>query len=198
MSLHFLFSEEERPMLTHTGTKNMETDRLLLRPFVPEDADAMYRNWASSEEVTRFLTWPVHANPDITKQVLDSWCRNYANRDYYQWAIVPKALGEPIGSISVVRIEGACAEVGYCIGTPWWHKGYTSEALDAVLAHLFDRVGFDRVEAEHDVCNPHSGGVMAKCGMVCEGTFPQSGQNNQGSCDLRRYALAKEAWQCTT
>ena len=44
--------------MNHLGTKKLETTRLILRPFVREDAAAMYRNWASDPEVTKFLSWP--------------------------------------------------------------------------------------------------------------------------------------------
>ena len=35
------------------GTKPLETERLILHRFKPEDAEEMYRNWASDPEVTR-------------------------------------------------------------------------------------------------------------------------------------------------
>ena len=40
----------------HCGTYTIETKRLLLRKFMVEDADAMFQNWASDKEVTKFLT----------------------------------------------------------------------------------------------------------------------------------------------
>lgn len=42
--------------MNHQGTKRMETDRLILRRFVMEDAAEMYRNWASEDAVTQYLT----------------------------------------------------------------------------------------------------------------------------------------------
>lgn len=44
-------------MLTHKGTQLIETERLILRRAVIEDAEPMYRNWASDPEVTKYLTW---------------------------------------------------------------------------------------------------------------------------------------------
>ena len=48
--------------MNHLGTKMIETERLLLRPFQAEDAVPMFRNWASDPEVTKFLTWQPHKN----------------------------------------------------------------------------------------------------------------------------------------
>lgn len=182
--------------MTHKGTVVLETKRLLLRPFVLEDAPAMYENWASDQEVTRFMTWPAHTGVDISAWVLSDWVGHYEEKNNYQWAIVPKALGQPIGSISVVRMDEACqsVEIGYCIGRAWWHQGITSEALEAVICFLFAEVGVKRIQARHDPNNPHSGGVMKKCGMTFEGIHRQADRNNQGICDSCVYAiLASEA-----
>jgi ribosomal-protein-alanine N-acetyltransferase len=42
--------------MNHLGTKILKTERLILRPFQLADAEAMFRNWASDPDVTRFLT----------------------------------------------------------------------------------------------------------------------------------------------
>lgn len=42
--------------MKHSGTQRLETERLVLRRFVNEDAAAMYKNWAADEEVTKYLT----------------------------------------------------------------------------------------------------------------------------------------------
>lgn len=180
-------------MLTHKGTQTIETPRLILRRAIREDTDPMFRNWASDPEVTKFLTWPPHANIGVTQTVLECWLAEYEKADYYQWMIVLKEIGEPIGSISVVRQNDAVeeAEIGYCIGSAWWHKGIVSEALAAVIEYLFTEVGMNRIAARHDPNNPHSGGVMRKCGMVYEGTTRASDKNNQGICDAAHYAILR-------
>jgi len=58
-----------------------------------------------------------------------------------------------------------------------------------VMDYLFYEVGMNRIEAKHDVNNPHSGGDMKKCGMQYEGTARQGDRNNQGICDLATYAI---------
>ena len=178
-------------MLTHKGTQRMETERLILRKARPEDAEAMFRNWASDPEVTKYLTWPAHESLEVTRWVIGSWIEGYEKDDCYQWMIVPKKDGVPIGTISVVEHSDRLrkAEVGYCIGRNWWRRGYTTEALSAVMDFLFDEVGMNRIQARHDPCNPHSGAVMRKCGMQYEGTSRQSDRNNQGICDAAYYAM---------
>ena len=177
--------------MDHKGTQYIETRRLILRPFTMADVEAMYENWASDHEVTKFLTWPAHQNVEVSRMVLADWVSHYGEENYYQWAIVPKDFGEPIGSIACVHIHNGIgkAEIGYCIGKPWWHRGIMTEALTAVIDFFFEEVGANRVEARHDPNNPHSGGVMRKCGMIYEGTLRQADRNNQGLCDSCVYAI---------
>lgn len=175
--------------MIHKGTRTISTKRLTLRQFCGNEAQAVFENWASDDEVTRYLSWPTHANVGVTQMVLDDWVSHYDQDDFYQWAI--EYDGQVVGSISVVEQNSDIrkAEIGYCIGKAWWHRGITSEALTAVMDYLFDQVGFNRISARHDVRNPNSGAVMRKCGMKYEGTHRQSDRNNQGICDTAVYAL---------
>lgn len=180
--------------LIHCGTKSLETQRLLLRRFTIHDADAMYRNWASDPEVTKYLTWPAHSSVDVSRAVLEAWVSSYAQENFYQWAIVLKAHGsDPIGSISAVGMndEIDMIHIGYCLGRDWWRQGIMSEALGTVMDFFFDVVGANRIESRHDPRNPHSGMVMKKCGMQYEGTMRSADKNNQGICDASWYALLR-------
>lgn len=172
------------------GTRTIETKRLILRRFTIEDAEAMFRNWASDEEVTRYLTWPTHASLEVTEQVISGWEEETILDTNYQWAIELKEIEEPIGSIGVVRRNDKAQsfELGYCIGKAFWKKGYTSEALEAVMKFLFEEVGANRVSARCDARNLGSEKVMQKCGMTYEGTMKAADWNNTGVCDCKYYA----------
>ena len=152
-------------MVNHRGTQVLSTERLMLRPFTSADAEAMFRNWASDPEVTKFLTWPTHTSVEISAWVCNDWVSHYAEPDYYQWAI--EYDGYAIGSIAVVNHDDQVgkAHIGYALSRKMWHQGIMSEALQAVMNFLFDEVGYQRLESRHDPRNPHSGGVMKKCGM---------------------------------
>ena len=172
------------------GTQTLETERLLLRRFTVEDAEEMYTNWASDPVVTKYLTWPVHENVDATRSLLANWVESYSDPVNYHWGIQLRQ-GSLIGSIGVVRFddEVEMKSLGYCIGQAWWGKGYTSEALAAVIGFLIERVGVNRVEAFHDPANPASGRVMEKCGMRHEGIFRSQMKSNQGITDASCWAI---------
>ena len=181
--------------MEHRGTQRIETDRLILRQFTVEDAQAMYDNWASDPEVTKYLTWPPHESAEATALLLQQWVDCYRQNNYYQWAIILKENGDfPIGSLFAECPDDRIKkfQIGYCIGKNWWHQGIMSEALSTVIRFLFEKVGANRIEALHDPNNPHSGDVMKKCGMTFEGIFRQSDWNNQGICDAAYYAILKD------
>ena len=180
--------------MKNCGTQRIETDRLILRRYTIEDADAMYKNWASDSEVTKFLTWQPHPSVDVSRSIIEDWLKKYSDEKYYQWAIVLKDNGnEPIGGISVVHMNEdiSMVHIGYCLGRAWWRRGIMSEALKAVTNFMFDTVEVNRVEARHDPRNPNSGKVMQKCGMKYEGTLRSADRNNQGICDACYYALLR-------
>ena len=80
-------------MFSHKGTQEIQTKRLLLRKVALEDAEAMYKNWASDPQVTKFLTWPTHEKVDTTRKIISLWMEDYDRPDFYQWMIVRKDLG---------------------------------------------------------------------------------------------------------
>ena len=183
-------------MLTHKGTQTIKTERLTLRRFTPDDAQAMFDNWASDERVTRYLTWPPHKSPELTRQLLEGWCAAYENPDTYKWAM--EYEGELIGNISVVRISenSEWADLGYCMGHAYWHRGLMTEAAKAVIDFLFEAVGVHRVAISHAVKNPASGRVAQKCGLTFEGTSREFFKTSTGEfLDISYYGIIRSEWE---
>ena len=183
--------------MEHKGTQTLRTERLTLRRFQREDAPAAFRNWCSDAAVTPYLTWQTHADEQVTEALMDTWAAGYSDPMYYQWAIVLNGLQEPIGSISVVRIEPKtnAVSIGYCIGSRWWRQGITTEAFRAVIRYLFEEIGVSRIEARHDIENPNSGRVMRSCGLTYEGTLRQAAVNNRGIIDICVYGILRNEYQ---
>jgi len=180
--------------LKNLGTVSIETKRLLLRQYRIEDANAMYKNWASDNEVTKYLVWPAHKSEEVSKQYIEYLIRNYENKEVYDWGIELKEIHQVIGSISVVQQnpEIESVQIGYCIGKPWWRLGITTEAFQAIIQFFMEEVGINRIEARHDINNISSGKVMEHCGLKLEGVHRQADKNNQGICDAAWYALLRE------
>lgn len=168
--------------MRHAGTQEIETERLLLRKLLPQDAAMMYANWASDPEVTRYLRWEPHKNADETQELLAAWATLYPNRDYYQWAMAEKCSGQVIGSVSIcnsllgepqqktewqgMELAEGIWEPGYCMGRRWWGQGLMTEALRAVTGFWFSCTDGQWLACCHAVDNPASGRVMEKAGFV--------------------------------
>lgn len=180
--------------MQHKGTQYIETERLVLRRFTMNDTDSLYTNCASDSDVTRYMTWTTQTDIKETQISMQGWVKRYANDNFYHWAIVEKAQNNMIGFISVIACDETVEQVetGYAIGKKWWHKGYMTEALMAVIDFLFEEVKVKRIYARHDTNNPNSGKVMQKCGMQYEGTLRKSEKTNNGICDIACYAILSE------
>lgn len=177
--------------MKHLGTQVFKTQRLILRPFVAQDVDDVFSNWASDTHVTPFLTWQTHQDISTTQAILQQWIKQYQDPSFYQWNIVLRSLNASIGTISLVEIHKDIGKVqiGYCLGSQWWHQGYASEALKTIIPFLFQCVHVNRIESYHDVNNPRSGLVLKKCGLQYEGTMKMAARNNRGIVDICMYGL---------
>lgn len=150
-----------------TGTENLETKRLLLRPFVFEDAKAIYETYATDERVTRYLTWTPHPNIETTIAFVKNKLPRYAQRDYFDWAVTLKENGQLIGGIDVVDNEkiSKTKVIGYCYGFDYWNKGYATEAFKKVIEYLFEKQDTEVIIAKYVSTNYGSENVMKKCHM---------------------------------
>lgn len=182
--------------MQHKGTVRLETNRLILRPFKLEDAETVFKNWASDDEATKFLTWQTHATVEDSEGFMEFCVNGYQEKDCYQWGMELKDTHELIGNISVVKVNEEIdgVELGWVIGRSFWGKGYTAEAAKEVIRFLIEEVGVNRVAARYDTNNPNSGRVMEKAGMKYEGTLRQGDRNNQGIVDCVYYSILRSEW----
>ena len=176
-------------------SKIMETERLILRKFELSDAEDVYNNYASHDEVSKYVTWQTHKSINDTIAYLNNVViPDYENEYTYRWAIVLKETGKVIGCIDVVHknVEKQRAEIGYVLSDYYWGQGLMPEAGKAVVKYLFEE-GFNRIQALHDEENPKSGRVMQKIGMEYEGTLKQYEKRSDGKfSNCKIYAIIKD------
>jgi len=154
--------------MEHKGSKILETERLVLRPFRVSDAEAMFRGWATDKEVTKYLTWTPHENIEVTRQFLAQREEEYKKPNVYHWAIT--LGGELIGDIELGEIDWReTGGLGYCMAKRYWGKGIMTEALHEIIRFAFEEVGVHRIEGAHAKANIGSSRVMEKNGLQLEG-----------------------------
>ncbi len=165
----------------------LETERLILRPWREEDAQALYQ-YASDPEIGPAAGWAVHTGVDDSRQVI----RDVLSAEG-TYAVCIRAGGDtPVGSIGSFSRERVPEgpEVGYWIGRPFWGNGYIPEAVFGLLDHLFEADGCRRVWCSHFVQNEKSRRVIQKCGFrpefLRETEWPAAGKVIEQFYSLRR------------
>ena len=166
----------------------IETNRLLLRKFVKDDYQAMYDNWASDDEVTKYLNWPTHKDIDTTKQIINSWIKDYDNDNTHRYGIVYKDNNELIGSIDIVGYIDDKPMIGYVLSRKYWNQGIMSEACKAFLQYLKDK-GFKEVIIEAMVDNVGSNKIIQKSGGELIDSLFLKRELKNDIVDVNRYLI---------
>lgn len=180
-------------MITHKGTQQIKTERLLLRKIQPDDAEMVYM-WMGDPEVCKYERWKPHPNSDYSHGYIIEVFDGYKSDCTYQWGI--ELNGKLIGSVSIVNINDydQKAILGYCLAREFWSNGYTTEAVKAVLRYMLIEIGLNRIEASHSINNIASGRVLEKVGMLFEGQSKDYYFCNSGFQDSRLFGLTKEQY----
>jgi 8-oxo-dGTP diphosphatase len=147
----------------------IETERLLLRPLEPGDADAV-RPLVGNWDVARFLPHvPYPYGPGAAEDWIGHTRRGLAAGSEVTLAVTCKEDAALVGAISLnLSLHGRSAELGYWIGRPYWGHGYATEAAAAMLRHGFERLGLQRVGARTLGHNKPSLRVLEKLGLRFE------------------------------
>ncbi|MFA6829595.1 MAG: GNAT family N-acetyltransferase [Bacilli bacterium] len=149
----------------------IETDRLIIRPFRITDYPDCYQNYCSDPLTVRYLTWDVHPNPEFTKCFIQGKIEGYQKGLCLDWVVQLKADKTIIGSIGAVSFlpKLHTCEIGYAYGSRFWHQGYGTEALKALIRFLFTEYKIDFITAKYIKSNVFSGKVMKKAHMLVIG-----------------------------
>lgn len=162
--------EKERILHIFTRMPRITTKRLLFRKIDIRDATDMYE-YARLPEVTRFLTWQEHTDPEHTKRYIAYLQTRYRAGEFYDFALICRENNKMIGTCGFTRLEldNDVGEVGYVLHPAYWGQGYATEAVRTILRFGFEQLGLHRIEARYMKDNLASRRVMEKCGMVFEG-----------------------------
>lgn len=141
----------------------LETERLILRPPTLDDAEACF-SWNSDERVTKFMSYSTIT--DISGTI--DWIRStLTDEQEWNWVFILKEENRVIGSGSIgpnAELKD-CWGVGYNLHYDYWHHGYCTEAVRAIIDFARRELGVPKICSEHAVDNPRSGKVLEKCGL---------------------------------
>lgn len=143
---------------------HLETERLVLRDYVPEDFDALHEILSDPETMRHY---PHPFRPEETRQWIQRNQTRYAEHGFGLWAVELKG-GGLIGDcgITLQNIHGQLLpEVGYHIHRDHQRRGYATEAAAACIQYAFEALGFDRVYSYMKHTNAASARVAIKNGL---------------------------------
>jgi [ribosomal protein S5]-alanine N-acetyltransferase len=132
---------------------------------------------------------PPHASIERTKE----WMSNMAGSKQNgrtDFIIVVKDGSKAIGKIGVWQDQ----EIGFLLARDYWGKGLAQEALQAILPHLFERIGFEHLTADIDPRNKASERLLKKVGFEFDGYQERSMQIGDEWVDSQYLKLTKERW----
>lgn len=177
-------------------TPTLRTARLLLRPFEPADADAIYA-LQSNARVLRYWDsppWKDRARADL---FIAACAKLEADGSGARLAMTRLADGAFVGwcSFGSWNPDYRSAKLGYCLAEAAWGQGLATEAATALLHWAFGALDLNRVQSETDTRNVASARVLEKLGFVREGLLRQDCIVDGEISDTWVYGLLRSDWE---
>jgi ribosomal-protein-alanine N-acetyltransferase len=167
-------------------TVPIETPRLLLRPWSPDDAEVAF-TFYTDPEVMRFLNGVIyHTVDEIRTHIILRPMAHDALHGFTMWATVEKETGRLLGACGLKFLEGGMdIEVGYHFARAAWGRGYATEGATAAVRYGFERLGLRRIVGVVNPANVASQRVLEKIGLTYQG------MGRYYNCDCKVYAATR-------
>jgi len=149
----------------------LETERLVIRPWQPDDRSG-FASIMSHPEVTRY----VHGGRPYSEAEVDEWlarqARQLAEDGVCMGALIEKSTGHLAGLAGTQPLgTTGNLEIGWILAREAWGRGYATEAGAAAMRHVLETLARPRVVAIIDPGNEPSKRVAARLGMKYEATY---------------------------
>ncbi len=150
------------------GSKEVTTERLLLRPTIEEDLKVLWEILCIPEVNKYYLTCKFNLDWENEKKWQYKKLERATDCDMFQWSIVLKENNECIGQISVQEKgeDKAVRDIGWFINPQHQRKGYAFEAASAVIKYMFEDVSINAIDTGVAICNSASWKLMEKLGFI--------------------------------
>jgi [ribosomal protein S5]-alanine N-acetyltransferase len=146
----------------------IQTERLVLRPPVAEDADVIFSKYTQDPAVARFMVWVPHTSLEHTRNFISSRILAWSNNSAFPYVLTSRQNGEVLGMLEA-RVSGHGVNIGYVLARDYWGQGLMPEAIRALVAIALHELAFYRVEATCDVDNVASARTLEKSAFLKEG-----------------------------
>jgi RimJ/RimL family protein N-acetyltransferase len=146
-----------------------ESERLLARLPVPDDAPLLFAAYTSKPEVSRYMMWRPHQHIDETTKFVAECIAAVESGTRFPYVLFERtAPHQPIGMLEARPLVHK-VDLGYVLAPEHWGKGYMPEAVRKLVEHCLEIAAFFRVQAFCDVENVPSQRTLEKAGFLREG-----------------------------
>lgn len=169
----------------------LTTERLILRPPVPEDFEDFVA-FCADPVVTEFIGGVM--SRAIAWRSLRTMAGSWALDGFHMFSVLNRVTGEWMGRIGPLYPDGwPGREVGWGLMRPWWGQGYAAEASLACMDFVFDSLGWRDVIHTIAPNNVGSQGVARKLGSVNRG--PGKLPDPYAGHPVELWGQTRDAWQ---
>ena len=178
-------------------TYPLRTRRLLLRPYVADDLDALHDIERRAETARYLYNEPL--TREATRAVLERRQAMTAIDDEHDDLVLALVLPESrrvVGHATLQRIsrEHQQGEVGYAVHPDHQGHGYATEAAELMLQLGFEALGLHRIVGRLDARNVASARVLERLGMRREAHLHENELVKGEWCDELIYAILADEW----
>ena len=168
----------------------LDTDRLILRPFVASDAGRVQKLAGDREIALTTLRIPHPYEDGMAEAWIAAKPDQWTDGLGAVFAVVSKEDRSLVGSIGLDVVPGhRRGELGYWIGKPYWGCGYATEAAREMLRFGFEQLDLRRIQATVFPGNPASAKILTKIGMQREGRLRHYVEKWGEPRDLEIYSI---------
>lgn len=179
------------------------TEQLVLRAPEPGDVDALHRR-RNDPEVARWQNWTLPWPRELAEELVADAVAMGGPLDGQWWMVTvakregggPRGAGEIVGDLALhLSNGGRTAEIGYTFASAHWGRGYAVEAVEPLVAWLFEHQGVSRVAGMLHPANHPSAMVLERTGFVLEGHTRLSFWLGDDNSDDLIYGLTRAGWE---
>ncbi|MFD1945449.1 GNAT family protein [Nocardioides aestuarii] len=184
-------AREEPSPVTLTGR------HVVVEPVAERHAVDLHAALCGPDDASLWTYRPDDAPGD--ESAMRARCRQWAAQPgWWTFALVPRGSGRAAGLASLLRVDAAqgSAEVGAILfGRSLQRTPAATESIVLLAAHLFDDLGYRRLEWKLDSLNAPSAAAARRLGFTYEGRFRKAVVYQGRSRDTDWFAMTDDDWR---
>jgi RimJ/RimL family protein N-acetyltransferase len=183
-------------MIDGEALPTLDAPRVRLRWLTGNDVDALFSIF-SDEQMMRYWSSTPMKERSEAEELLRRIHEGFRDKTAFQWGVERKDDGELLGTCTLFNVHRANmrAELGYCLRSAHWRKGYMGEALAALIDHSFGVLRLRRLEADVDPDNASSLRILGRLGFQREGLLRERWSVGGGIQDSVFLGLLAREWR---